>query len=243
MCGIIGFKGSFTPGNVALVRGLLEQSQIRGKHATGVSYLHKGAIKTLKEPSPVHAFLLLHWDKIVADLQEETEISLIAHTRYSTSGLEHNQPYADEVLSVAFNGVVTQADPSRWKELYGFEPKTTNDVEILHHVMSEGGDPLSQLGTASLAVVALKRNGVVIAFRNGYRPMYTAHSRNNPNTVVVASTMQILTRAGIPDVDVTYMESGRSSHLCKDKDEFGDTVYAAFVSMNENKRDLQTEKF
>jgi glutamine phosphoribosylpyrophosphate amidotransferase len=236
MCGIIGFKGVTSAENLSLVRGLLEQSQIRGKHATGVSYIRNKTIKTIKEPLPAKTFLTMHWHEIQQDLQAEGEISLIGHTRYSTSGLEHNQPHFDEAMAVAFNGVVTQADPSRWKELYGFEPKTTNDVEILHHLMVNAGDPLTQLGTASMAVVGLKRNGAVIAFRNGSRPMYLAAE---DKFVVVASTKQVLQRTGFNFRKIEDVGPASVHHLVKENWGYAATYPKQVPAV----RDLQTERF
>lgn len=192
MCGILGFKGTSTPKNVALVSKLILQSQIRGKHATGVSYLLKGGIKTLIKPSSALSFLMEHQEELEADLLSQDMIHLIGHTRYSTSGLEHNQPIYDEQLSIAMNGVVTQADAQHWGQLYGFKPRTTNDTEIVHKFLLQGSQPLSELGTASMAVVGLWSSGKMFAFRNARRPAWMS---GNNDCIFVASTKDVISRA------------------------------------------------
>lgn len=203
MCGILGYKGRSTPKNLDLIYHILAQAQIRGKHATGVSYLVGGQLKTVIEPLPSKEFLNKHFTQIVKDLSGEAMISLIGHTRYSTSGLAFNQPIFDQNLSIAMNGVVTQSDPSNWKAIYGFEPQTTNDSEIVHRFLLQGLQPLTQLGTASMATVGLWSSGKMFAFRNARRPAWKA---NTQDSVIVTSTADIIARS--IGVQPTPLKSG-----------------------------------
>ena len=62
MCGIIGVVGQPTPSTMGTVARLFKESQIRGKHATGISYLFNNNIKTIIEPLPSKEFILKHFD-------------------------------------------------------------------------------------------------------------------------------------------------------------------------------------
>jgi len=58
MCGIIGIAiRDFKETDRTQVRDLFLQSQIRGKHATGVSYVKGDQVHTIKEPVPAEKFL------------------------------------------------------------------------------------------------------------------------------------------------------------------------------------------
>ena len=150
-------------------------------------------ITTIIEPLPAKEFLKLHWDKIQDDLSYEEEISLIGHTRYSTSGIAHNQPIADNRVSLVMNGVVTQADPKYWSELFVGEFKTTNDAEILFNGLKDGKNPLSfsKSDSASMALCILHNNGIIIAMRDGKRPLYMT---KKVGLTIIASTRDIIKR-------------------------------------------------
>ena len=201
MCGILGVKSKqVTDRNLTLIYNFITESQIRGKHATGVSWIAKGGeLVTIKEPLPAKEFLDMHWEGISASLRCAGKISLIAHTRYSTSGIKDNQPIANENLSLVLNGVITQADPNQWLDLFGVDCHTTNDAEIAHIKMSEGINPLLLSGGiedthCSMSVITLNSLGGMMIFRNGRRPMWHVTDRVS-ETTFVASTKDIIMRA------------------------------------------------
>lgn len=210
-----------------MIADLMQQSQIRGKHATGVSYIFGGKIKSIVEPLPVREFLKRRFVEIAEDLTQEPIINLIAHNRYSTSGLEHNQPIFNDTLSIAMNGVITQADPKYWKELYGVECQTTNDTELAHKYLQLGKHPLAYFGTASMTIVGLWNSGKLFAFRNNRRPGYLCQGKD---FAFVGSTADIIFRATKlnatpmkPGViyqlyDLEWMEAGYNSEVQSEPD-------------------------
>lgn len=191
MCGIIAVKGYPTASTLGTIARLFKESQIRGRHATGVSYIYQDKIKSIVEPIPSKEFILKHFNTIVSDLQKQGMVALIGHTRYSTSGIEHNQPIYNQTLSVAMNGVVTQADPKYWSETFGYKFDTTNDTEIIHKLILNNKEPML-LETASMAVVGLWHHGGIFIFRNGQRPAYWAQDEA---CSFVASTKDIIKRS------------------------------------------------
>lgn len=194
MCGILGFK-STNKNHIPFIYKIIEQSQIRGKHATGVSYISKGNLISIVDPISAKIFLGKYWNKIYEDLLRENEISFIGHTRYSTSGIEHNQPIYDEELSLVMNGVITQANPKRWNFLFGTNCKTSNDTEIAWEYLKKEKEPLKmpRENFISIACCALYKNGELKAFRNGKRPAYGIIL--NSTTTIIGSTKNILKRA------------------------------------------------
>lgn len=195
MCGLIGIvnkeNGKFP---VDLLRSLMLEARIRGQHATGIAYRvdHQGRpeLKVHIEPRPVNEFVLPD-DIYDAD-------AVILHTRYSTSDLQWNQPNYAKDSALIHNGVVTQADPSTWKEEFGVDCKTRNDSEILLHMMLgnvRGKHPLDLVNTSQACIYLDAGYGKMMFWRNEQRPLYYV---DGPDFLVVASTKDIMVRAGIP---------------------------------------------
>lgn len=191
MCGVIGVSiNQPTDADLQTIRNLFFESRIRGRHATGVSYLKEGRLITIKEPIPADEFLQRHNPK---DWVDGDSIRVIGHCRYSTSDLQYNQPIADEELSVVHNGVISQELPENWSKLYGIECETKNDTELLFHTLKEGKTP-EYWSESSISTIWLTRNGELNYTRNGKRPMWiTEHERG----VIITSTKDIAKRAGI----------------------------------------------
>lgn len=191
MCAVIGVSiNQPTDADLQTIRNLFFESRIRGRHATGVSYLKDGKLITIKEPIPADEFLQRHDPE---DWTDGDLIRVIGHCRYSTSDLQYNQPIADEELSVVHNGVISQELPENWPKLYGVECETKNDTELLFHALKEGKSP-EYWSDSSISTVWLTRNGELNYTRNGKRPMWvTEHERG----VILTSTKDIAKRAGI----------------------------------------------
>lgn len=208
MCGIIAVH-STSIDNYILIKNTILESQIRGKHATGISYIKGGELITLKTPLSSHEFVNRYWQYIEDDLRCEPVTKLIAHTRYSTSDLEYNQPIADNMLSVVMNGVITQSDPSYWDEEFGVTCITRNDTEIAHIKMKHGINPMTIIGPRdtypSMAIASLTSEGIIDCFRNGRRPAYNYIS-DTMNMVV--STREIIKRALVKSFNQGYNGSG-----------------------------------
>jgi glutamine phosphoribosylpyrophosphate amidotransferase len=193
MCGVLGIAiKNFNERDYDLIRGLFIQSMIRGKHATGVSYVKNGRVNTIKEPVPADKFIMMQ------DLEnwrnEDGNLYCIGHIRYSTSDLRYNQPMSSGKLSIAHNGIISQEPPETWEEKYKLRTETSNDSELILRAMEEELNPLQHFEPASMAVCALYDDKRIIAYRNGERPLYYF---TDDNMHIFASTEDILNRSGL----------------------------------------------
>jgi len=196
MCGVLGIAiKNFSERDYDLVRGLFIQSMIRGKHATGVSYVKNGAINTIKEPIPANEFIakqnLEDWRN------EDGNLYCVGHIRYSTSDLRYNQPMASDKLSIVHNGVISQEPKEIWESKYGFATETSNDSELVLRAMEKDINPLEHFHPASMSVCVLFDDKRIVAFRNEERPLYSAITER---ASVFASTLDILKRAGMKEI-------------------------------------------
>lgn len=195
MCGVLGIALK-NPGEqeFKLVRELFIQSMIRGKHATGVSYVKNNRVHTYKEP--VDAVSFIAKQDISSWVNEDGNLYCIGHVRYSTSDLAYNQPMATEELSIVHNGVISQEPPETWKETYGYDVITKNDSELILRCLEAGEIPLHKFHPASMSVCTVDRDKVITAFRNEARPLHYSY---NEKGIVFASTKDILKRSGLTD--------------------------------------------
>lgn len=197
MCAIVGFESdNVTEADLIVLKKVLLESRIRGKHASGIAWLEGEKIVCDKKPLPIDEFISrFDLNSIVFD----GKIRMIAHARYSTSDLEYNQPLLSESgkIAIAHNGVVTQEVPEKWKELFGFDCVTKNDSELLLRVIESGGDIFETFLEASIALVILTNEGFLFARRNGKRPLWEG---NIGSGKVYASTSDILKRAGVVNI-------------------------------------------
>jgi len=191
MCGIIGVSlKNITPEQLAKIHLLIEESSIRGIHATGISYLHNHEITTIKDHLAAKYFSAAQ--KLLDYRNEDGGLYMIAHTRYSTSDLKFNQPLGNDRLVIVHNGIISQSNPKSWKKEFRLKTKTTNDSELILQCLNGGNHPLNKF-KGSMAVCGLYEDGEIFAFRNSERPLW--HSQED-NGVVFASTKDILLRSG-----------------------------------------------
>jgi asparagine synthetase B (glutamine-hydrolysing) len=197
MCAVIGCViNKPSKDDFALLKRVFLESKIRGMHATGMSFLPrwKEGIETIVSPRPAHEFVFLHMhdDNLPSMVNEDGNLYLIGHCRYSTSDLEYNQPIGNQDYAIAHNGVITQELPENWKELYGYDCITKNDSELVLH----SSDPLREFSNMSMGVVELRFNRQVRFYRNGKRPIYFTKLENG---YIITSTADIAIRAGLKD--------------------------------------------
>ena len=199
MCSVIGaiIKEPRAEDFLMLHRVFLE-SKIRGMHATGISYVKHGKIITDKRPVPADEFPF----NFPSYVNEDGNLYLIGHCRYSTSDLEFNQPIANENLSVVHNGVITQELPENWKELYGYDCETKNDTELILHTAEDCISQLVRWKDSSLAVVELHVDKVIRFYRNGKRPLYLT---NISNGCIITSTADVIKRAEVPGFPINTL--------------------------------------
>ena len=194
MCAVIGARlTSPTSQDLDLVRNVFLESRIRGLHATGLSYVKNGKVATLIEAVPAPDFSPL--SKMEQLLNEDGNLYLIGHCRYSTSDLRFNQPIqTNPDLSIVHNGVVSQELPENWEKLYGYKTETQNDTELLNRTIEAGFDPMDVWSESSLSVIELRSNKSLTVYRNGKRPLYKTFMENG---YIITSTKDIAKRAGI----------------------------------------------
>jgi glutamine phosphoribosylpyrophosphate amidotransferase len=203
MCSVIGaLIQNPTAKDFESIRKVFLESKIRGMHATGLSYIKDGRITTFKESVPADKFV--HLDNLEEMVNDDGNLYLIGHCRYSTSDLLYNQPIASETHSIVHNGVITQELPENWGKLFHYPCETKNDSELVLH----SANALGEYPDASMAVCELSVNDKhLVVFRNGKRPLYLTSLVNG---VIITSTADIPKRAGIriPAVEVpmnTYL--------------------------------------
>ena len=193
MCAIIGaYIEKPSSLDLIMLSVVFRESSIRGLHATGVSWVLDGEVKTRIDAKPATKFLESF--DLNNCINEDGNLYLIGHCRYSTSDLEFNQPLWNESISIVHNGVITQEMPENWESLYGYKCKTRNDSELILHTLEAKKSPLQEFSNASMAVVELYKEKKLRFYRNGKRPIYFT---SLPNGGIITSTKDIAERAGL----------------------------------------------
>lgn len=196
MCGVLGLAiKNFNERDYDLVRSLFIQSMIRGKHATGVSYVKHDKVVTVKDPIPANEWI--HQQNLEDWTNEDGNLYCIGHIRYSTSDLRYNQPMASDRIGIVHNGVISQESADTWESRYGLRTETSNDSELILRAMEKEINPLEHFRPASMAVCAIFNDKRIVSFRNEERPLYCAFT---DNVTVFASTADILKRSGISNI-------------------------------------------
>jgi glutamine phosphoribosylpyrophosphate amidotransferase len=197
MCSVIGaiIEEPRAKDFLMLHRVFLE-SRIRGMHATGLSYVKANSIVTQKLPVSADKFPF----DFESYLNEDGNLYLVGHCRYSTSDLEYNQPIANEKVSVVHNGVITQELYEDWELLHGYTCEGKNDTELLLRSLDDYS-PLEHWKQSSLAVCELHLDKTLRVYRNGKRPLYLTSLDNG---CIITSTKDVIVRSGItfPTVDI-----------------------------------------
>ena len=143
MCAIVGFESEkVTEKDLVILKKVLIESKIRGKHASGVAWFDGGKICCEKKSLPMDKFLK---DFDLSKIVYNGKVKMIAHARYSTSDLEFNQPLVSGNLAIAHNGVVTQEAPENWEKHFGYKCETKNDSELLLRAIENDEDIFEKL--------------------------------------------------------------------------------------------------
>ena len=192
MCGVIGaILLEPTKQDFAMIRRVFHEFKIRGMHATGMSIIFNNKVLTFKEPVPADRFV--HLDDLKEMINDDGNLYLIGHCRYSTSDLLYNQPIANETHSIVHNGVITQELPENWSKIFNYTCETKNDSELVLH----SDNALGEYPDASMAVCELSLDKKRTGYRNGKRPLYMT---NLENGILFTSTEDIPKRAEIDGV-------------------------------------------
>jgi len=226
MCAVIGaYIERPSSRDLVMLADVFRESSIRGLHATGISWVRDGEVKTRIDAKPATQFLeSLDLNNCV---NEDGNLYLIGHCRYSTSDLEFNQPLWNENISIVHNGVVSQEMPENWERLYGYKCKTKNDSELILHTLEAKKSPLLEFQNASMAVVELYKEKQLRFYRNGKRPIYFTSLRNG---VIITSTKDIAIRANLKDP----VEVGMNEYVT-----VAQNVFRTHLILIDNAKDLQ----
>lgn len=195
ICGIVGFvSNNATSADLEVLKRVLIESRIRGKHASGIAWSDGIELYSYVKSIPIDE-LVNQFD--LNDINVNGKVSMIAHTRYSTSDIRYNQPIVGDSMAIAHNGVITQADYDTWESQYGYKCSTHNDSELLLRCQEDGRDPYEVFPGSSFAALFLSRGGKLTLMRNGLRPLWVGTIGDG---FVCASTYDILRRAGVTDI-------------------------------------------
>jgi len=188
MCGVIGFSGENNEFNIDILKKLILESQIRGKHSTGISYLEDNRVVSKIDPISSKEFIIKN-----KFLFRSNNLMLIGHTRYSTSDLLYNQPIYSDDISIVHNGVISQASPYKWEDIYGYKCEGKNDSELILRSVISGNLPLLEFfNSSSMSVIELHRSGKLLFYRNSSRPLWYYLLGKD---LFIASTKDIFIRA------------------------------------------------
>lgn len=219
MCAVIGaIIYQADADDLERVKKLFLESQIRGLHATGISWYKNKAIHTIKQPVSADVFFNhpIHGISLEDKIDENGNLHIIGHCRYSTSDIFYNQPIASSTAALVHNGIITQEDPEKWKDHFGIECTGKNDSELLFRSIFNderswvGNDPFYRWPNASFSAITLHYDETEILkepwitfFRNGKRPIYYAYDQPNKKEDVncyIFSTLDIGKRAEFSDI-------------------------------------------
>ena len=226
MCAVIGaFLEKPQSQDLEILNDVFRESSIRGLHATGISWVRGNRIHTMISATPAAKFLDAF--SLKNTINEDGNLYLIGHCRYSTSDLNYNQPLWNENVAIVHNGVVSQEMPENWERLYGYKCKTRNDSELIVHTLQANKSPLIEFPDASMAVVELYKEKKLRFYRNGKRPIYFTSLTNGG---IITSTKDIAVRAGLHDP----IEIGMNAYTTMGKGIF----QKQFVEID-NAKDLQ----
>jgi len=209
MCAVIGaYIENPSSRDLVMLADVFRESSIRGLHATGVSWVKQNRIHAYISSSPASKFFEAY--DLKNTINEDGNVYLIGHCRYSTSDLNYNQPLWDESFAIVHNGVVSQEMPENWEKIYGYKCETRNDSELILHTLKAKKSPLVEFANASMAVVELYKEKKLRFYRNGKRPIYFT-SLNNGG--IITSTKDIAARANLSnsiEIDMnSYVTMGK----------------------------------
>ena len=195
MCGIVGFVSqNATTDDLEILKKVMIESRIRGKHASGIAWYDGKGIKSSVKPIAIDELVAkFDFNKLIVN----GEVAMIAHARYSTSDIKYNQPIIGKSMAIVHNGVITQSDPKTWEKQFGYKCKTCNDSELLLRAIENKDEPLKKFNTSSIAALVLKNTGELMCMRNSQRPLWAGVIGKG---IVYASTYDILSRAGVTDI-------------------------------------------
>ncbi len=216
MCGIFAYVGKSRNATEAVFDGL-KRLDYRGYDSWGISILKKGEIKTQKYVGVIDKKLLTLGKSHVA----------LGHTRWATNGAvtknnAHPHTSRDGSFVIVQNGIVENfSELKSFLLKRGFKFVSDTDTEaILHLIEDEHIKEKDFIKSAQNAfnklegrntVIILKKDGCIIAFRNG-SPLVIGISEKNNDIYFSSDTLSFS-----PYVDKTItLENGQMA-VCNNK--------------------------
>lgn len=207
MCGIAGyrvFKGGDIERTLRLFEYMLLQSQIRGHHSTGVAWAEDDKIKVRRLNVSAKDFLKSESWRQAKDRNPK---SLIAHCRYSTSGLTA-QPVATHNIALVHNGLISMGTQAEFQRKYGTATDTDNDSEVWLQKIDKGlqdNKPIAEVIEHALESMykvdapiysgaIMDTRGKISLVKDDVRPLWFWYSKEL-ETLGFASTEDIINRA------------------------------------------------
>lgn len=211
MCGIFGLVAAKRSElDYQKCRQIVDQlfvlSESRGKEAAGLAFLIANKIEVYKSPQAATALIKSEeYEKIWQKKEDDGEIfALIGHARLVTNGSQlinsNNQPVIKEDLVAVHNGIITNVD-WLWQNFTQLTRQYELDTEIIlaliNHFLGQGiflEKALSETyhlieGTASLAILMVKENKLILSTNNG--SLYFCYQRDR-GILIFASERNIL---------------------------------------------------
>lgn len=177
---------------------ILNQSRIRGKHATGIAWNAADGSQGVFRSTVLHETLAQ-----LPGLLLRNPTMLIGHTRYATSGdwrvPENNQPVSAAGMVLALNGVIDAGTKTEFEKRWQVRCHADNDAEIfLRRIESgESATKFAKRIKGSLSCCWIDQrtdNPKGYAIRNARRPLW---KHETDTRTAFASTADIFARSNI----------------------------------------------
>ena len=204
MCGIAGYFsfGKKRP-EKRILSNLLEETQIRGRDATGVSFMKGKALHVIKAAVSASEFVEKNEDWLALE-EKELPKYMIMHCRYKTKGDQannmNNHPVFRDGLAIVHNGGISNDDDlySEFKFSRDAQVDTEAILALLEDKKGEGWsgmkEQISKLrGSFAVAAIDTSQPDSICFFRHG-NPIEFAIDEEN-DILYFASTENILDSA------------------------------------------------
>ena len=132
----------------------------------------------------------------------------IYHTRYCTSGKDHQPIIQAKVGALVMNGVIHMGTKKEMEKQFRFKMQTDNDAELLFEYLKQYSfeDICGFWPHASIAALTIEGR-ILFAMRNEKRPLWMIEVKKS---VLLASTQDILRRAGAEWKKAKLLEPNRT---------------------------------
>ncbi len=216
MCGIAGYFcfGKERP-EKRVLSNLLKETQIRGRDATGISYIKGKTLHVIKAAVPASDFVESNEEWLALE-DSKLPKYMIMHTRFKTKGSQsnnmNNHPIFRDGLALVHNGGISNDDDlyDEFKFSRDAQVDTEAILALLEDKKGEGWtgmkEQVSKLrGSFAVAAIDIRQPNSICFFRHNNPIEFAIDEKND--ILYFASTESILDSAIVDDyrgiVDVT----------------------------------------